>query len=111
WAALAGLAWLAFWLLAPAWPRRRLGLILLGAVSLGAGAAAAIEWRRRARPVGVVVVDTAAVRAAPYGTASATATLQAGGAVLTGSRHGAWREVRRPDGVRGWVLASEIVPL
>jgi hypothetical protein len=28
-----------------------------------------------------------------------------------GRRYGRWLEVRRPDGMRGWVLASEVVPL
>jgi SH3-like domain-containing protein len=68
----------------------------------------AIEWRRRDRPVVVVVADGAPVRAAPYGSASAATTIPASGALLVGSEYGLWREVRRSDGVRGWVLSSEI---
>jgi len=86
-------------------------LAALAALALGATAAGAEEWRRRERPVAVVVVAEAPVRAAPYGGASAAATVRAGAALLVGQRYGRWFEVRRPDGVRGWVLAGEIVLL
>jgi len=84
---------------------------VLGAVALGAAALGGAEWQRRARSVAVVVASEAPVRAAPYGGASAAATVHAGAALIVGRRYGRWVEVRRPDGVRGWVLAGEIVPL
>jgi len=117
WALMAGAAWLLLWLLAlgaggEAGRRRRTALMAaLAAVALGAAAAGAAEWQRRGRPVAVVVVTEAPVRAAPYGGASAAATVHAGAALLVGRRYGPWFEVRRPDGVRGWLLAGEIVPL
>ena len=85
-------------------------LATLAAVACGAGLFGATEWRRRTRPVAVVVTD-APVRTAPYGGASAAATVRSGGALLVGRRYGPWLEVRRADGVRGWVLATEMVPL
>ena len=52
-----------------------------------------------------------AVRVAPYGQASAAATVEAGAALLIERRYGDWLAVRRGDGVRGWVLGSEVVRL
>jgi len=69
------------------------------------------EMLRREQPLAVVVVDAAPVRNAPYGGASAAATVPAGGALLVGRRYGAWREVHRGDGIHGWVLDSEIAGL
>jgi len=63
------------------------------------------------RPLAVVVAGEVPVRAAPYGGASAAATLRAGAALLAGRRYGPWLEVRRPDGVHGWVLAADVVAL
>jgi hypothetical protein len=51
------------------------------------------------------------VRAAPYGTATTASSVDAGAALLVGKRYGAWVEVRRGDGIHGWVLASEILRL
>ena len=51
------------------------------------------------------------VRVAPYGGASATITLDAGAALYVERRSGAWLRVQRPDGVHGWVMAAEVVPL
>ena len=51
------------------------------------------------------------VRVAPYGAASAAITLEAGAALYVERRAGAWLRVERQDGVRGWVLAAEVVPL
>ena len=115
WALLAGAAWALLWLLALGasagrWRRTAL-IVALAALALGATAAGAAEWQRRELPVAVVVVAEAPVRAAPYGGASAAATVRAGAALLVGQRYGRWFEVRRPDGVRGWVLAGEIVLL
>jgi hypothetical protein len=115
WALIAGAAWALLWLLAlgAAGDRRRraVAVAMLAAVALGAAAAGVAEWRRRGRPVAVVVAGEAPVRAAPYGGASAAATVPAGAALLVGRRYGRWLEVRRPDGMRGWVLAGEVVPL
>lgn len=111
WAVVAGAAWVALWLVALGRRRPRAALALLGAAALGAAAGGAVEWRRHARPVAVVVAEAAPVRAAPYGGASAAATVASGGALLVGKSYGRWRAVRRPDGVRGWVLATELVDL
>jgi oxygen tolerance protein BatD len=112
WGLLAGAAWAVLWLvvLVRAQPPRVL-LVVLAAASLGAAVAGVREWQRRARPVAVVVAAEALIRAAPYGAASAPAGVSAGGAVLVGRSYGRWVEVRRGDGVRGWVLATDIVPL
>ena len=76
--------------------------------------AGGLAWReaaRRARPLAIVVDSGTPVRVAPYGAASPATALQAGAALLVMRRYGAWLEVWRADGVRGWVLASEVVPL
>jgi len=70
-----------------------------------------LEQRRRDLPVAVVVADGAPIRAAPYGGASATATVPAGEALLVSRDYGSWREVRRQDGIHGWVLNTEIAGL
>jgi hypothetical protein len=115
WALIGGGAWVLFWLLALAaggrTRRQAVTMVALGAVALGAAVLGAAEWQRRERVVAVVVASEAPVRAAPYGGASAAATVHAGAALVVGRRYGRWVEVRRPDGVRGWVLAGEIVPL
>lgn len=112
WALVAGGAWLVLWLAVLTGARRRRVLAAaFGVIALGAALFGATEWRRRERPVAIVVDDQVPIRAAPYGGASATATIPAGGAVLVGRSYGAWREVRRRDGVRGWVLSAEIVAL
>lgn len=111
WALIAAGAWVVLWLTALAGARRRVLLLGLGAIAAGAAAFGATEWQRRERPLAVVVADAAPVRAAPYGGASAAATVPAGGALLVGRSYGPWREVRRKDGVRGWVLRTEIAPL
>jgi hypothetical protein len=114
WALLAGGAWALLWFLSlgPSDGRRRVAVVVvLAAVALSASALGVAEWRRRERPLAVVVAGDAPVRAAPYGGASAATTVHAGAALLVGRRYGRWMEVRRPDGVRGWVLTGEIVPL
>ena len=112
WGFVAAAAWLVLWLGAlTAAGRRRITVTIVGGIVLVASILGATEWRRRDRPVVVVVADGAPVRAAPYGGASAAATIPSGGALLLARSYGPWREVRRSDGVRGWVLATEIAPL
>ncbi len=115
WALIGGGAWVLLWLLALSaggTTRRRATLMVaLGVVALGAAGLGGAEWQRRGREIAIVVASDAPVRAAPYGGASAAATVHAGAALIVGRRYGRWVEVRRPDGVRGWVLAGEIVPL
>jgi hypothetical protein len=58
----------------------------------------------------VVAAPTTAVRVAPYGGATAGATLDAGAALVAGRRYGAWLEVTRGRGsVHGWVAAEAMV--
>jgi hypothetical protein len=112
WGIAAAVGWVALWLtVAIGAHRRRLLLIAFGAIALGAAVFGGVEMWRREQPVAVVIVDGAPVRNAPYGGASAAATIPAGGALLVGRSYGPWREVRRSDGVHGWVLESEIAKL
>ena len=115
WAVIGGGAWVLLWVLALGaggkTRRQTVLMVALGSVALAAAALGGAEWQRRGRAVGVVVANDAPVRTAPYGGASAAATAHAGAALIMGRRYGRWVEVHRPDGVRGWVLAGEIVPL
>ena len=112
WGLIAAVGWVLLWLtVAGGGGRRRIVLLLFGAVAVGASVLGALEWRRRAQPVAVVIADAAPVRAAPYGGASAAATVPAGGALLVGRGYGPWIEVRRSDGIHGWVLGAEITGL
>ena len=111
WAIVGTAAWLMLWLAVGLGLRRRLVLGVFAAVAIAAGVMGALEWRRRDRPVVVVTAESAPVRAAPYGGASAAATIPAGGALLKGRSYGPWLEVRRKDGIHGWVLGGEIAGL
>ena len=111
WGLVGAGGWLVVWLLVAAGGRRRGLIALFGAVAIGTSVLGAIEWRRRDQAVAVVVADGAPVRAAPYGGASAAATVQPGGALLMGRRYGPWVEVHRTDGIHGWVLGEEIAGL
>jgi len=93
--------------------RRRPRTLLLGlAVSAAAaGNQAARESLRRQQALAVVVNPATPVRVAPYGGASAVATVEAGAALLVERRDGRWLEVRRPDGIHGWLLEREAVRL
>jgi len=110
WALAAALLWVALWGAVIA--RRRSSVVAtLAALVLVAGG---LEWReasRRARPLAIVVNRGTPVRVAPYGGASAAATVDAGAALFVERRYGPWLEVRRGDGVHGWVLASEVARL
>jgi len=108
WGFIAATGWVILWLTLAVGGRRRAVIALFGAVAIGASLLGAIEWRRRDRPVAVVIADAAPVRAAPYGGASAAATVQGGGALLVGRDYGPWVEVYRSDGIHGWVLGAEI---
>jgi len=110
WALVVGLAWAAFWA-AVITRRRRAVLITLAGLTAGASAFGAVESARRSRPVAVVVASGTAVRVAPYGSANPNATVDAGAALLVVGHYGRWLEVRRRDGVHGWVLSSDVVPL
>lgn len=106
-ALVAALGWVAVWL-AVATRRRRATLLTLALLTTAAAALATREALRQARPVVIMVNPTTPVRVAPYGSASPAATV-AGGAALTVERvYGPWLELRRDDGVRGWVLATEV---
>ncbi|HXG95940.1 MAG TPA: BatD family protein [Gemmatimonadales bacterium] len=108
WGLVAAAGWLLLWLLIAFGARRRAVLAVFGAVAGAAFVLGALEWRRRDQPIAVVTAETAPVRAAPYGGASAAASIPAGGALLLGRRYGAWVEVHRSDGIHGWVLGGEI---
>src|SRR5438876_4366843 len=108
WGFIAATGWVILWLTLALGGRRRAVIALFGAVAIGASLLGAIEWRRRDRPVAVVIADAAPVRAAPYGGASAAATVQGGGALLVDRDYGPWVEVHRSDGIHGWVLGTEI---
>ncbi len=112
WALLAGVAWILCWGVAVSGRRRLLALGFAGAAFLAAAAGVG-EWRRRARPIAVIVTPATAVRAAPYASANASTTLDPGAAALIVDTFaaGRWLELARPDGVRGWVLATEVVRL
>lgn len=111
WAIVGTAAWLMLWLAVGLGMRRRVVLGLFTGVAIAAGVMGAREWRRRDRPVVVVTADAAPVRAAPYGGASAAATIPAGGALLKGRSYGPWLEVHRMDGIHGWVLEGEVAGL
>jgi len=108
WAVIGAAGWVLLWLSVAAGARRRVVLVLFGAVSFGAGILGALEWWHRDQPLAVVIADGAPVLAAPYGGASATATIPAGGALFVGRSYGPWREVNRKDGIHGWVRGEEI---
>lgn len=110
WALAAGALWIACW----AAVAMRGSRVVVAALALGVAVAAALGWRearRYARPVAVILDAATPLRVAPYGGARAPLTLDAGAAVRVERRWGAWYEVGRADGVRGWVRAAEVVRL
>ncbi len=111
WGFVAAAGWVLLWLTVALGGRRHLVVALFGAVAITASILGGLEWQRRDQPLAVVIADAAPVRTAPYGGASAAATVQAGGALLVGRGYGPWVEVRRADGIHGWVLGGEIAGL
>ncbi len=111
WAVISALGWAVLWFAVAIGTRRRDVLAILSAFVLGSVVLGAIEWRRRDRAVVIVVAESAPVRMAPYGGASAAAAIPAGGAFLAGRSYGPWREVLRADGIHGWVLGEEVAGL
>ena len=109
WALAAAAGWALAW---GCWGirRRRLSFGLFVVAALAAGAGGFEAWRE-GRPVVVVVSSPAAVRSAPFGEASAASSLPAGAAALAVGAYGGWVEIARPDGVRGWVLGTEVMRL
>src|SRR5207253_1834472 len=107
WALGAGLCWVALWI-AVAARRRRTVVLGLSLVTVAAAGLAAREVLRRAEPLAIVLNAATPVRVAPYGGASPASMVEAGAALLVDRRYGAWLEVHRADGVRGWVLAAEV---
>ena len=112
WALVAAACWIGCWILL-GFGRRRIGALALAALALAAVVLGQIERRRRARPVAVIVSPATALRAAPYGVASASASLEPGAAVLVidDFAGGRWLRVQRRDGINGWVLAGQVVRL
>ena len=110
WAAVGLAAWLALWV-AVLLRRRAAVLIPLAALAVAAALPGGLEWRRRAHAIGVVLASGTTVRGAPYGGAAVFGSLPAGAAVVLGRHHGAWVEVRRDDGVHGWLLDDEVAAL
>src|SRR5213593_1957256 len=107
WGIAAAVGWVALWLTVAVGAQRRrvLGLSL---VTVAAAGLAAREVLRRAQPLAIVLNAATPVRVAPYGGASPASMVEAGAALLVDRRYGAWLEVHRADGVRGWVLAAEV---
>jgi len=112
WAIVAGAGWVLLWLIvAVGGGAKRIVIVPFALIALTAALFSGVEASRRDQPVAVVIADGAAVRAAPYGVANATATLSAGSALVVGRSYGPWREVSRTDGIHGWVLEGEIAAL
>jgi hypothetical protein len=106
-ALVAVLGWVALWIAVAARRPRAILLTLTLGTTVAAGLTAR-EALRRARPVVIIVNPTTAVRVAPYGSASPAATVAGGAALIVERVYGPWLELRRDDGVRGWVLATEV---
>lgn len=112
WSIIGGVAWIALWMtVAIGAQRRRPIQVVFGAATLAALLLGGIEQRRRDLPTAVAVGEAVPIRTAPYGGASAATTVPPGAALLVQRSYGSWREVRRGDGLHGWVLSSEIAPL
>ena len=111
WALLAALLWVVLWIVAAGRRRRPVVFVSVAVLTAGMIGLATREALRRGQPVAIVVHGATSVRVAPYGSASAAATVEAGAALLVDRSFGGWIEVHRQDGVRGWVLATEVTRL
>jgi len=111
WGLVAAACWVVLWAALARRRRPRTLLLGLGVSAAVAGTQAARESLRRQQALAVVVNPATPVRVAPYGGASAVATVEAGAALLVERRDGRWLEVRRPDGIHGWLLEREAVRL
>ena len=111
WALAFALAWLGVWISLVYGGGRRTIPLAFVALALAMAWGGFAEWDRRMRPLAIVVGPATAVRVAPYGSASAATTLDPGAAILVRRPYGRWLEVYRDDGIRGWVLESEVVRL
>src|SRR6266571_1454450 len=111
WGLVAAACWVGFWAALARRRRSRAWLLGLAVCAAAAGAQGAREALRRRQALAVVVSPATPVRVAPYGGASAVATVEAGAALLVERRDGRWLEVRRPDGIHGWLLEREAVRL
>ena len=111
WGLVAAACWVGFWAALARRRRSRAWLLGLAVCAAAAGAQGAREALRRQQALAVVVSPATPVRVAPYGGASAVATVEAGAALLVERRDGRWLEVRRPDGIHGWLLEREAVRL
>ena len=111
WALLAALLWVVLWIVAAGRRRRPVVFVSVAVLTAGMIGLATREALRRGQPVAIVVHAATSVRVAPYGSASAAATVEAGAALLVDRSFGGWIEVHRQDGVRGWVLATEVTRL
>jgi len=110
WWIAATVAWWLAWGLVLA-RRRARWPAALAVVALVAAGLGLMEWQQRSRAVAVVLAPATPVRVAPYGSATAGASLEVGAAVLIEDHYGAWVRVARRDGVRGWVLARDVATL
>ena len=86
--------------LAPPYGATRTGVAAFRTIASGCAR------RRPSRPASAAAATP--VRVAPYGGASPASMVEAGAALLVVRSYGAWLEVYRADGVRGWVLAAEV---
>src|SRR5205823_1193813 len=80
WALVAAVLWGAMWMVA-AGGRRRVVLATVALATAATAGLAAREALRRGQPVAIVVHPATSVRVAPYGSASAAATVEAGAAL------------------------------
>ena len=108
WALVTAVLWMGLWGAVAVGMRRTVVAVL--ALLLGAsGGLLGAAWLRRAQPVAIVLAPGTPVRVAPYGSASASTSVGAGAALLVERSRGTWVEVRRGDGIEGWLLATEVV--
>lgn len=97
----------------PGGSRGRRGLSALAAAALAAGGVVAEPWVHHAADpaVGVVVEGPAEIRSSPSWSAPVAGSAPAGAPLELGEGFGAWVGVTGGAGARGWVEASQVVPL